>query len=330
MNPRHTPVGTSRREFLAALGAGLLLPAVPGLRSAGRDPTLAERLGHPADSRLLLLHADDLGLLHSVNAAAITLFESGTIQSGSVMVPSPWFPEFAAYAQTKPALDIGVHLTFICERPNFRWGPVLGAGKVPSLVDPNGYFPVSWEPEREVNLAELEAEIRAQIDRAATLGVTATHLDTHAHTLQWRGRPVFEVLQKVAREYRLPIRVGRNWYTGYPYLAQALGKDGIVLDRSVTIPPTIAPDQWIAWYVETIRSLPPGVTEVFLHPGYDDGELRAYAGPRLSWGSAWRQRDFDAMQSAAVREAIAAAGARPISWRDIRRLLPEGSAPARN
>jgi hypothetical protein len=325
-----TPAGATRREFLAALAAGLVLPAFPRLRPGQGDPTLAERLGYPADTRLLLLHADDLGLLHSVNAAAITLFESGILQSGSVMVPSPWFPEFAAYARTKPALDIGVHLTFICERPNFRWGPVLGAGKVPSLVDGNGYFPVSWEPEREVNLGELEAEIRAQIDRATTLGVAATHLDAHAHTLQWRGRPVFEVLQKVAREYRLPIRVGRNWFTGYPYLAQALGRDGIVLDRSVTIPPSVEPDQWIPWYLETLRGLSPGVTEIFLHPGYDDGELRAYAGPRLSWGSAWRQRDFDAIQSAAVREAITGVGARPIAWRDIRRLLPDAPAPAGN
>jgi predicted glycoside hydrolase/deacetylase ChbG (UPF0249 family) len=292
--------------------------------------TLAQRLGYPPDARLLLLHADDLGLLHSVNAAGITLFEAGVLRSGSVMVPSPWFPEFAAYLQTRPALDIGIHLTFICERPNFRWGPVLGAAKVPSLVDGGGYFPVSWEPDREVNLAELEAEIRAQVERAAALGVSATHLDAHAHTLQWRGRPVFEVLQKVARDYRLPVRVGRNWYTGYPYLAQSLGQDGIVLDRCITIPPGVEPEGWAGWYAETIHGLAPGVTEIFLHPGYDDGELRAFAGPGLSWGSTWRQRDFDAVQTRLVKDAIAAVGARPVLWRDIRRLLLDGTPTAGN
>jgi len=245
------------------------------------------------------------------------------------MVPCPWFPELTAYARTRPSLDIGIHLTFICERPNFRWGPLLGAARVPSLVDRNGYFPVFWEPDRPVNLAELEAEIRAQVERADTLGLKATHLDAHAHTLQWRGRAVFEVLQKVAQDHRLPIRVARNWYSGYPYLAEAVGRSGVVLDRSITIPPEIEPEQWTGWYADTIRGLAPGVSEIFLHPGYDNGELRAYAGPRLSWGSAWRQRDFDAVQTPEVKAAIAAVGARTITWREIGRLA-SGNTPTGN
>lgn len=327
------PAGTTRRDFLATLVAGVALPALPRLipsHSAAASPlknvTLAERLGYPADTRLLLLHADDLGLLHSVNAAAIHLFEAGILQSGSAMVPCPWFPEFAAYAKARPALDIGVHLTFICERPHYRWGPLLGAARVPSLVDRDGYFPEFWEPERKVNLAELEAEVRAQVDRADTLGLQVTHLDAHAHTLQWRGRAVFDVLQKVAQDHRLPIRVGRNWYSVHPYLAEALGRNGVALDRAITIPPEIEPEQWTSWYAESIRGLTPGVTEIFLHPGYDDGELRAYAGPRFSWGSAWRQRDFDAIQSGEVKAAIAAAGARAIAWREIGRLV-SGTLP---
>jgi predicted glycoside hydrolase/deacetylase ChbG (UPF0249 family) len=243
------------------------------------------------------------------------------LTSGSAMVPCPWVPEFVDYARTHNNLDIGIHLTFICERPNLRWGPILGAGKVPSLVDPNGYFPVSWEADRKVNLTELEAEVRAQLERADTLGLRATHLDAHAHTLQWRGRPVFEVFQKVAQDHRLPIRVGRNWFTGYPYLADAMGKNSVALDRSITIPPDVPADKWTAWYADNIRNLTPGVTEIFLHPGYDDGELRAYAGPRLSWGSAWRQREFDVLQSSAVKDALAASGAKPVTWREIGKLI---------
>jgi predicted glycoside hydrolase/deacetylase ChbG (UPF0249 family) len=296
----------------------------PAARSP-REPNLAERLGYPADSRLLLLHADDLGLLHAVNAAAIDLFEAGVLQSGSVMVPCPWFPEFAAYARTRPALDIGVHLTFICESPNLRWGPILGATQVPSLVDSSGYFPAAWEPERVVNLVELEAEIRAQLDRAVAHGLEPTHLDAHAHTLQWRGRPAFEILQKVARDQRLPIRVGRNWYSVHPYLAQVLGRSGLALDRCLTIPPETAPAGWTSWYADTIRKLGPGVSELYLHPGYDGAEMRAYALPTQSWGPASRQRDFDAIQSRAVKEAIAAAGILPVTWREIRRLLPPTS-----
>jgi hypothetical protein len=100
-----------------------------------------------------------------------------------------------------------------------------------------------------------------------------------------------------------------------------MGKNPVVLDRSITIPPDVPADRWTAWYADNIRNLTPGVTEIFLHPGYDDGELRAYAGPRLSWGSAWRQRDFDVLQSSAVKDAIAASGAKPITWREIGKLI---------
>jgi predicted glycoside hydrolase/deacetylase ChbG (UPF0249 family) len=287
------------------------------------DPTLNARLGYPPDARLLILNADDLGLLHAVNAAAIAAVDAGAFTSGSVMSSSPWFPEFAMYARTRPDLDLGVHLTFICERPTFRWGPVLGSSVVPTLVDGSGFFPVSWEPDRPVDLKQLDAEVRAQIDRARAFGIVPTHLDSHAHTLQWRGRPVFEVLQRVARDQRLPIRIGRNWFSQYPYLAQAMESDDIVLDRSITIPPGTPPEQWTDWYVETIRSLPAGVTELFFHVGYDDGEMRAFAPARLSWGATWRQRDLDAVMSPPARDAIAASGVHRLTWRDVRRLLPE-------
>src|SRR5882762_7043651 len=68
-------------------------------RGAGQanPKTLAERLGYPADARLLIVHADDLGVTHSVNAAAIDVFKTGVVNSGSMMVPCPWFPEIADY-----------------------------------------------------------------------------------------------------------------------------------------------------------------------------------------------------------------------------------------
>jgi chitin disaccharide deacetylase len=319
--------GWSRRDLLTSLGAGLAPLVAPGLASAARrvslsqQPTLNQRLGYSPSTRLLIVHLDDIGMLHSTNAAAVTAFETGVANSGSLMVPCEWFPEAADYARAHPALDLGLHLTFTSERPAYRWGPVLGAASVPSLVDEQGYFPVTWDESRHVDLRELEAELRAQLARARQLGVVPTHLDSHEHRLQWLGKPIFELFLRVATEQRLPIRVGRNWFAEYTHLAPALGPEGIALDRAITIPPSVPPDQWINWYVDTLHELRPGVTELFLHVGRDDEELRAFAPSRFSWGAAWRQRDLEAITSPALRDALADAEITLITWRQIGRLL---------
>src|SRR5438270_7254597 len=149
--------------------------------------TLAERLGYPPGTKLLIVHADDLGETHAVNAAAIKAMEAGTINSASLMVPCPWFPEMADYAKSHPDADLGLHLTLTSERIYYRWGPVAPADKVPSLVDENGYFHHDWEDRQHVDATELEIELRAQIERALAMGVRPTDLDSHQYRLIMNG-----------------------------------------------------------------------------------------------------------------------------------------------
>src|SRR3954464_9241392 len=118
--------------------------------------TLADRLGYPPGTKLIIVHADDLGETHAVNAAAIKALESGTINSASVMVACPWFPEMADYAKSHPDADLGLHLTLTSERVYYRWGPVAVADRVASLVDRNGYFHHDWDEHQQINPAEAE------------------------------------------------------------------------------------------------------------------------------------------------------------------------------
>jgi chitin disaccharide deacetylase len=284
---------------------------------------LAERLGYPPDTKLIIVHADDLGVTHAVNAAAIKAIEGGTINSASLMVPCPWFPEMADYAKSHPDTDFGLHLTLTSERVYYRWGPAASKDSVPSLVDKNGYFYHDWDHNPPVNPKEVETELRAQIERAVAMGVHPTHLDSHQYRLIMSGKELFDVMLKVAHEYQLPIFVTRDWFATYPYLEKGLGPQDIVLDHTVTIDPEVLPEKWAEFYLTALKNLQPGVTEFVIHPGFDDEELRAATKERATWGAAWRQRDYDFFTSNQFREILTQQKIKLITWRELAHLTTQ-------
>src|SRR5882724_11954543 len=167
--------------------------------------TLAERLGYPRDAKLLIVHADDLGVAHSVNSASIKALESGGTNPASLMVPCPWFPEIADYAKSHPSADFGLHLTLTSERVYYRWGPAAPRDRVPSLVDANGYLHHDWSSETHIDPKDVETEIRAQLARALAMGVKPTHLDSHQNRLFQTNKDLFAVILRVGHENNLPV-----------------------------------------------------------------------------------------------------------------------------
>ena len=303
--------------YLYVVLLSFLLSTFPVAVSA---QTLLERLGYPAGTKLIIVHADDLGETHAVNAAAIKALQGGTINSASLMVPCPWFPEIADYAKSHPDADFGLHLTLTSERVYYRWGPVASADKVPSLVDKNGYFHHDWEQNQHVNPNDVEVELQAQIERALAMGVRPTHLDSHQYRLIMNGKELFDVMLRLAHKYKLPVFVTRDWFADYPYLQTSLGPGDIVLDHTVTIEPEVPPEKWAEFYLTALKNLKPGVTEFVIHPGYDDEELRAATQERSTWGSAWRQRDYDFFTSDQFREVLAQQKVKLITWRELARM----------
>lgn len=153
-----------------------------------------------------MIHADDVGMCHGANRAYVELSHFGTITSGSVMVPCPWFSEIAEIAAGDDSLDCGIHLTLNAEKEHYRWGPVSSVGPSSGLVDEHGLL---WrtvaEVRRNAHPDAVEQEWRAQIERALAAGINVTHLDAHmgsALAPEWCDRYV-----AVGIEYGVPVLI---------------------------------------------------------------------------------------------------------------------------
>src|SRR5437879_12167941 len=217
--------------WLFVLLVGTLLEAHAQINVKSR----ADKLGCSPDAKRLIVHPDDVGVTHSVNAATITALDTGLVNSASIMVPCPWFPEIADYAKSHAHIDFGLHLTLTSERVYYRWGPVVSKDMVPSLVDENGYFHHDWTAAKRINPKEVDLELHAQIDRAYAMGVRPTHLDSHQYRLFENGKDLFEVLLRVAHQYNLPVFVARDWFMYRLYLDFGLAAPVMVIMLSVSI-----------------------------------------------------------------------------------------------
>jgi predicted glycoside hydrolase/deacetylase ChbG (UPF0249 family) len=281
--------------------------------------TVAERLGYPRDAKLLILHADDLGFAHSADAASFDALDKGVISSASIMVPTPWITEVAAYARAHPDADLGLHLTLTAEWETYRWGSVESKDKVPSLLDPDGTFPNNDSVVAvRAKLEEIEIEVRAQIQRAMALGIRPTHLDSHMGSL-FTTPALLATYVKIAHEYHLPFLALRTNPFGGPPMP--LAPNDIPLDALIQEFQEGTPEKWKEFYLNAIANLKPGLTEIIVHLGHDDAELQAVTVNNAPWGSAWRQRDYDVVNSAEFKKALQDNKVILIKWRDLQKLV---------
>ncbi|HEY4194995.1 MAG TPA: ChbG/HpnK family deacetylase [Mucilaginibacter sp.] len=167
----------------------------------------------------LLIRLDDIGMNHSVNMAAKAVAETGMPVSVSIQFACPWYQEAVAVLKDHPNVCVGVHLTLTAEWKYYRWGPVLGASAVPSLVDSLGYFHTTGRifAKGQYKLDEVEKELSAQIERALHSGIKITYVDPHMGVAL--STPELRALtEKLARKYHLAISPLSNvTYNGETY-----------------------------------------------------------------------------------------------------------------
>ncbi len=316
---------------MTKLNFGILLMAVCltlNVGTAAEVLSLAERLGYKPTDKLLIVNGDDAGMCHAANAATIESLEKGLMRCSTVMVPCPWFPEIAGFAKAHPEKDFGVHLCHTAEWNKFRWGPVADRGQVPGLVDPDGYL---WHSVQEVyahsSPEEALVEGRAQVRRALAAGIDVSHLDSHMGTLQLDPRFVKTYLQ-LAVEFNLPVRMASQETLtrfGFPKLRDEFAAKGIVF-----------PDHFIyeelsrergnvkSFWLDVVRNLKPGVTELYIHAGLPTEELKTITG---SWET--RAQEFETfthdpeMAKLIADREIKLIGYRPL--RDLQRKQAPGT-----
>ena len=306
MNARH------QRSALLALA---FFASAFALAWAQHTTSLQERLGYPAGARLLIIHADDFGMAHSVNRAISQALENGWITSASVMVPCPWFPEVVSWAHAHPTADLGIHLVLDSEWSGFRWGPVAPSDKVPSLLDSEGYFFNDPSLFGHVKMADVETELHAQIDKARAQRVPISHLDSHMIALTGT-RHLFGVYERLGHEYNLPIALVKN---NSPRMPEGVEPPttSLALDKVITMNPGISKRDWVAWYEKQLSALKPGIYQLIVHLAYDDDEMRGATKNHPDWGAAWRQQDLDTVRSAQFRRFLRDQGFILVNWREL-------------
>jgi len=294
-------------------------------------------LGFADDDRAVVIHVDDLGMCQAGVAAFRDLVELGTVSSGSVMVPCPWFPRLAEYCRTTPEVDVGIHLTLTSEWTGYRWRPVSTRDPTSGLIDEEGYLP--RKARSAADRADPEAirrELEAQIERALETGIDATHLDAHMFTALYPS--VASLYFELAEVYQLPPFALRLDEAGWRELgrmhmgftdeeaaemaqltAQAERRGVPFFDHAHMM----ALDEWerrVEQVQEILETLPPGLTYFIIHAAKDTPELRAIAPD-------WRSRvaDYRAFASKKMQRYLRQTDVHVIGYRKLRDVIRQAN-----
>ncbi len=289
-----------------------------------------KKMGFAADDRVVIFHADDVGMCQASVPAFQRLLEQGPLTSGATMVPCAWFPTVAAYCRQQPKTDMGVHLTFTSEWDTYRWGPLSTRDTASGLMDESGYFYSTVdEAQTQANPAYIQAEVMAQIDQALQAGIDVTHIDMHMGTML---HPKFlPAYLEAGRKYQIPMMAIRmseaqmeQW--GNPQFVAKIKQITHELDEE-NFPiidhfhqmPLSKPAERMADITQVLDTLEPGLTHFIIHPTLDTPEIRALA---PDWQG--RVADYRAFAQESLQNYLAKSAIQTLGYRDLREAMRGG------
>jgi len=244
-----------------------------------------KKLGFSNTDRVLIIHADDIGMCHATIPAFAELAEFGLVTSGSIMPPCPWLPAVINQFEANTSLDLGIHLTLTSEWRAYRWRGVTNREETNDLLDPHGYFYASREELHQVaDVHSVGLELRAQINRITQMGLKPTHIDSHMFALI---HPLlFTLYVELCLELNLPALIWRADWCKWGFNQQQTEQANLALMhlQEAELPifdnfyvlgknqPGISRLQQVE---NIINQLPVGLSILLIHPAQDTPELRA-------------------------------------------------------
>jgi predicted glycoside hydrolase/deacetylase ChbG (UPF0249 family) len=280
-------------------------------------------LGFGPRDRVVVVHADDLGMCQATIDAFLELADTGLVSSASLMVPCPWFQEAAARCLARRDLDLGVHLTLTSEWTGYRWGPISTRDATSGLIDDDGCFHASHAVWGSIDRDAARGEIHAQLDRAVGAGIDVTHIDSHMFALLHGSLADDYVELGLARRTPILLTRGRAWVDALsrPRI-DALEEQGLPVFDLVRQVYIDAPGPGaLSLAKQTFEALPLGLTYLILHPALDTPELRAITS---DW--AHRVADLEAFRDPALARHVRELGIEVIGWKPLRDLMRGSSS----
>ncbi|MFN4294102.1 MAG: polysaccharide deacetylase family protein [Thermoflexales bacterium] len=291
------------------------------------NPAL-KKLGFSERDRVVIIHADDIGMSHASCAAFSELWRAGIISSGAAMTPCPWFPRVAAYCRANPDVDMGVHLTLTSEWDNVRWGPISTRDPASGLLDDEGYFPRATPAVQQSSDPEAaRRELIAQVERAIASGISPTHADAHMGAVfHPKHLPAYA---QIAQQFKIPIMLPRldearlrRWGFDGEMLTWAIGAlraleaEGFPMVDHILGMPLSKPENRLQQVCAALDALQPGITHFIIHPSLDTAEARAISPDLPS-----RIGDYEAFMDERVRAHIRRNGLQVIGYRHLKALM---------
>ena len=281
---------------------------------------LAEKLGYSKDDKLLIIHADDIGLSNSVNQASFKALKNGYVNSGSIMMPCDYISDVGEFAIENPSIDLGLHLTVTSEWRDYKWNGVLQPNETPSLINKKGElsenikkFVLKAEP------LELKNELQAQIDLSKSIGINPTHIDSHEGALFY-DQDLFKVYLEIGEKNKLPVFVPKMVAVHFDKKFPK-PENVVVIENFYMARKGIEHDEWETFYLNILDNLNPGISQLIVHLGYDDDEMKSITVDHPDFGSKWRNLDYDIVSSDKFKNALKNNKIKLITWKQIQNII---------
>lgn len=259
----------------------------------------------------LIINADDFGRHQSINMAVEKAFRKGCLRSTTIMAGGKFFEHALKVAARNPNLGVGIHFTLA------NGYPVLPPEEIPSLVTPNGTFHENYIEflklyvKGQINRAEIQAELAAQLEKVQRAGLHLTHFDSHQHLHHFPG--IIGITLKLAKAANIPAMRAADTKIldgSIESFGQIIGRLGLgslskFAAHSAHSKNILTPDHFSGivagesvngrFLAKVIRNLGEGTTEVMLHPGTKNATLQKYC----KW-----EHDFEAELKAVTSPRI--------------------------